>query len=87
MADSFILLRAFREAKPHRKIAGVSFIVAVNASQPCLIPPRPKRFPPHPPCYLAHVLDPAAVEQIGEMDHERALLPDDLNQSSLRLWR
>jgi hypothetical protein len=37
------------------------------------------------PTYLAHILHPTRIQQIVEMDHERALLPNDVNQRSLRV--
>ena len=37
------------------------------------------------PSNLAHILGPASIEQIGQMDHEGALLPDDFNQRNLRV--
>jgi len=35
--------------------------------------------------HLAHILDPASVQQIGKMHYERALLPNDLDERSLNV--
>ena len=40
-------------------------------------------FPRIRPSNLGYILDPASIEQIGEMHYERALLPSNLNKRGL----
>jgi hypothetical protein len=50
-----------------------------DCGEDCTSPPHRCASQPLRPSDLPHILNPASVEQIGQMDDERALVPSNLN--------